>query len=79
MSKCQHLRKKLIISFLGGWVKVLFFFRNVDLILLSKNSKNQHVNFIKGDPKKMYHKDCFHFSSQNYIINDPTDLKVGNF
>ena len=34
--------------FVCGWVgKVLFVFLNVDLNLLSKISKNQHLNFIK--------------------------------
>ena len=46
MNICQHLKKEEIFSLWGGGVKVLFVFLNVDLNLLSKNSKNQHLIFI---------------------------------
>ena len=41
------LKKNEIFSLWGGGGTVLFVFLNVDLNLLSKNSKNQHLIFIK--------------------------------
>ena len=41
------LKKNEIFSLWVGGVTVLFVFLNVDLNLLSKNSKNQHLIFIK--------------------------------